>query len=153
MSTVRRYNEYRGGVQYSGGTQITKDFFPYGIEYPPKVPKISPPPTALMVFPHKPLVIVIFSFWVPSWWSEFLLTVLSPFLLFGTLYFDFFPATSDKYIMYLLTKAPFQPSKQPNTKRTADAQVNNTDWTSFARMGTRLSNITRNIKIIVFKKS
>ena len=30
-----RYREYRGGVQYCGGTQITKDF-------PPTVLKITP---------------------------------------------------------------------------------------------------------------
>ena len=28
--TCRGYHEYRGGVQYHGGTQITKDFSPHG---------------------------------------------------------------------------------------------------------------------------
>ena len=34
MIHVGGYHEYRGDVQYHGGTQITKDFFPHGTEHP-----------------------------------------------------------------------------------------------------------------------
>ena len=33
MTHVGGYHEYRGGVQYRGGTQITKDNIPNGNEY------------------------------------------------------------------------------------------------------------------------
>ena len=56
----------------------------------------------------------------------------------------------DNFFMYQLTKAPSLPNT--TTKRTAHAQLN-TDWTSCARMGTGLSNITHNIKIITFTRT
>ena len=34
MIHVEGYHEYRGGVQYRGGTQITKDYSPYSTAYP-----------------------------------------------------------------------------------------------------------------------
>ena len=55
MIHVGEYHECRRGVQYHGGTQITKDDIPHSTE--------PPPPTVLMISPQyhdPPMVLKIF---------------------------------------------------------------------------------------------